>query len=489
MSDKRSHLEADQDIEVIEPTKKKYTGRCRLFVGNLPLEMKEPELRKIFEEFGEVAECFSSGKGFAFIRMDTRAHAEAAKEALDGQVKVGTRPMRIRFAVHGAAVRIKELSPYVSNELLYKAFSQFGSVERAVHIVDEKGRPTGEGIVEFERKPGALEALRRITEGVFLMTSNPKPIKVEPLDPRDEDDGQPERMIPKNQQMMRELEQSPRFALPGTFEHEFGNRWKELFQMEKMRKEQLDQELRESRERLEGDMDVAFQDYQAMLIREDLRRRQAELERLEAAKNEKMELMRRRNEERASARQQSFQPPGGMPGFGGGHHPFPPPNQFGEGQRHNPFSDGPFSDGFQGGGGPDRNGQGEAQGGNGQPGDDNLVHGVQKLLQMFKGGVPPDIAQQLAASGQLGPLLGGGAPGGEPGGGPQQMPGQGLPPEIWQQMQNPQGGPPGGADMFGPGPGGNEPRPLFENAPPDFGGGEDFRGGHGGHDFKKRRRF
>lgn len=47
----------------------------------------------------------------------------------------------------------------------------FGDVERAVHILDEKSQPTGEGIVEFERKPGAVDALRRINEGIFLLTA------------------------------------------------------------------------------------------------------------------------------------------------------------------------------------------------------------------------------------------------------------------------------------------------------------------------------
>lgn len=101
--------------------------------------------------------------------QDTRAHAESAKEAVDGTMMHG-RPIRVRFAVHGAAVRVKELSPYVSNELLYQAFSNFGEVERAVHIVDEKGRPTGEGIVEFERKPSANDALRQCKENIFLLT-------------------------------------------------------------------------------------------------------------------------------------------------------------------------------------------------------------------------------------------------------------------------------------------------------------------------------
>ena len=49
--------------------------------------------------------------------QDTRAHAEAAKESLDMYVLKG-RPIRVRYATHGAALRVKELSPYVSNELL-----------------------------------------------------------------------------------------------------------------------------------------------------------------------------------------------------------------------------------------------------------------------------------------------------------------------------------------------------------------------------------
>jgi hypothetical protein len=53
---------------------------------------------------------------------------------------------------------------------LLQAFREFGPVERAVHIVDDKGRPTGEGFVEFERKSSAAEALKRITDGVFMLT-------------------------------------------------------------------------------------------------------------------------------------------------------------------------------------------------------------------------------------------------------------------------------------------------------------------------------
>jgi proline- and glutamine-rich splicing factor len=51
------------------------------------------------------------------------------------------------------------------------AMQQFGEVERAVVVVDDRGRSTGEGVVEFARKPGAQQALKRINDGVFLMTS------------------------------------------------------------------------------------------------------------------------------------------------------------------------------------------------------------------------------------------------------------------------------------------------------------------------------
>ncbi|KJH41559.1 hypothetical protein DICVIV_12466 [Dictyocaulus viviparus] len=303
--------------------KKKFTGRCRLFVGNLPNEVKEAELKELFAPHGDIAECYLSGKGFAFLRMDTRAHAESAKEAIDGRVIHG-RQVRVRFAVHGAALRVKELSPTVSNEMLYHAFSHFGEVERAVHIVDEKGRPTGEGIVEFERKPSCNEAISAIKEKVFLLTANPKPLIVEVLEPRDEDDGLAERMIPRTSQLIKERELGPRFPAQNSFEFVYGMKWKELYEMEKQRRTQLEDELRDARRRLEADMELAYQDYQAQMLREDLQRRQQELERLEAARRERLGM-------RASAGGP------GAPGHGGHGGPGGPNMLGGHGGPMQPF--------------------------------------------------------------------------------------------------------------------------------------------------------
>ncbi len=139
---------------------------------------------------------------FHFDRLyikDTRINAERAKQELDGTMMKG-RSVRVRFATHGAAVRVKNLSPFVSNEYLEYAFSIFGTVERAVVIVDDKGRATGEAIVEFERKPAAAQCIQRCTETCFLLTNYPKPVIVEPFDQKDDEDGLPEKTLVRNPQ-------------------------------------------------------------------------------------------------------------------------------------------------------------------------------------------------------------------------------------------------------------------------------------------------
>jgi len=284
-----------------KPTEKKFTGRCRLFVGNITPDISEDEFKKLFEPYGEVSEVYvNSSRGFGFIRLDYRHNAEAAKAALDGLQRKG-RVLRIRFATHGAALKVKNLHSYVSNELLEQSFSQFGDLERCVVIVDDRGKSTGEGIVEFVRKPGANSALRRISEGVFLMGVDPKPIHVEPLEQKDEEDGMPEKFLTKTDQYKKEREKEPRFAPPGTFEYEFGMRWKQLEDLEKQRIEQIKKDTEEARIKLEDEMQNALYEYQADQIRQDLLRQQEELRRLEELRNSdrqrRLQEMERRREQ------------------------------------------------------------------------------------------------------------------------------------------------------------------------------------------------
>ncbi|KAM4597537.1 splicing factor, proline- and glutamine-rich-like isoform 2-T2 [Polymixia lowei] len=287
---------------LLKPGEKTYTQRCRLFIGNLPNDISDDDFKKLFAKYGEPSEVFiNKGKGFGFIRLESRALAEIAKAELDDTPMKG-RPLRVRFATHSAALSVKNLSPFVSNELLEEAFSQFGMVERAVVIVDDRGRSTGKGIVEFASKPAARKALDRCNEGVFLLTTSPRPVVVEPLEQYDDEDGLPEKLAQKNPRYQKEREEPPRFARPGTFEYEYSKRWKSLDEMEKQQRQQVEKNMREAREKLESEMEDAYHEHQANLLRQDLLRRQEELRRMEEMHSQEMqkrkEMQLRQEEER-----------------------------------------------------------------------------------------------------------------------------------------------------------------------------------------------
>lgn len=62
----------------------------KLFIGNLPYNISEPELLSLFAEFGEVVttnlvkdQFTGETKGFAFIEMSTRSGGQQAMEALN----------------------------------------------------------------------------------------------------------------------------------------------------------------------------------------------------------------------------------------------------------------------------------------------------------------------------------------------------------------------------------------------------------------------
>lgn len=159
------------DLPNIEAEEIKFSGRNRLYLGNLTNDITEEELTELFKPYGEISEAFvNKEKNFAFLKVDYHANAEKAKRELDGSLRKN-RQIRIRFAPNATTVRVKNLTQFVSNELLYKSFEIFGPIERAVIIVDDRGRPTGEGIVEYARKAGAMTALRLCNDKCFFLTS------------------------------------------------------------------------------------------------------------------------------------------------------------------------------------------------------------------------------------------------------------------------------------------------------------------------------
>lgn len=259
------------DLKPVESEPRKFTSRCRMFVAPLPASVSEEDLKQWFGQYGEVGEVFhNKQKNFAFVKMDTRENCEVAKNSLDFAKKDGV-TIRVRFSTNPAALRVLNLTHFVTNELLEAAFSVFGEIERAVVVADERGRPTGEGVVEFTQKRAAMTAIRKCEEECFLLTNSPRPVIVEPLDFRDEDEGLPEHNLPKSKGYHVERELGPRTALPGSFEYDFGLKWKRLYEMEGQKKDQLDYDNQRCRQALEEQLDYYAYEYEAKMLREKLK--------------------------------------------------------------------------------------------------------------------------------------------------------------------------------------------------------------------------
>jgi RNA recognition motif-containing protein len=81
-----------------------------IYVGNLPSQAAEMDLRQIFEKFGEVTavniikdKFTGEQKGFGFIEMPTKEHAEAAISGLNGQ------------QLNGRSLTVNEARPRADN--------------------------------------------------------------------------------------------------------------------------------------------------------------------------------------------------------------------------------------------------------------------------------------------------------------------------------------------------------------------------------------
>ena len=75
-----------------------------IYVGNLPYQITEDELRTAFEEYGEVASVkiiidreTGRSKGFGFVEMNDDAQGGSAIEELDGAELLG-RTLRVNEA-------------------------------------------------------------------------------------------------------------------------------------------------------------------------------------------------------------------------------------------------------------------------------------------------------------------------------------------------------------------------------------------------------
>jgi len=272
------------------PGEKKFSNRCRLFIANLNTTMTEEDVRALFVPYGELSESyFNKDKGFGFVRLDYRINAEDAKSSLDKKLVKG-RNIQVRFATHASAIELHGLDQFASNEIIEQAMSQFGAVERAKIVCDERGKSRGYAIVEFEWKKNAQKVLDRFKDEMFVLGRLPKPVFAKPLVQQDDEDGILEENLTRIQGYEQEREFQPRFIPPDAFEFQLAQKWRDLYLEEQEKKASLDRELEELRYNLELEMESASRERDAMKIREELVRRQEELRLIEEEMQNKRQM-------------------------------------------------------------------------------------------------------------------------------------------------------------------------------------------------------
>lgn len=188
---------------------------------------------------------------------------------------------------------------------------QYWQIERAVIIVDDRGKSTGEGIVEFTRKSGAMIAMRYCTDKCYFLTSSLRPCVIELFEHSDDTDGYPEKALNRKSDAYFSARQTgPRFADNGSFEYEYGTRWKQLHELYKQKHEALKREMIMEEEKLEAQMEFARYEHETEMLREELRARELDRDQrknqwelkerfAEEQRNKSEEQMRRTQDEMA----------------------------------------------------------------------------------------------------------------------------------------------------------------------------------------------
>lgn len=89
------------------------------------------------------------------------------------------------------------------------------------------------------------------------------------FEPQDDIDGYPDKNLPKKHpDFYSSREVGPRFAQIGSFEHEYGTRWKQLHELYKQKEEALKREMVMEEEKLEAQMEFARYEHETEVLRE-----------------------------------------------------------------------------------------------------------------------------------------------------------------------------------------------------------------------------
>ncbi|XP_030754435.1 hrp65 protein-like isoform X2 [Sitophilus oryzae] len=268
------------ELPALNLSEKKFSGRNRLFIGNIGKEINEEDIKGLLDPNVEITDIYvNAEKSFAFVKFDYHSNAEKAQQQLDGML-VKSRVLKVKFASCCHTIKVKNLSPAVTNELLFVAFSVFGEIEKAIVLVDERGKSTGEGLIDFVRKNSAYLAVQRCLDRCYYLTASLKPVIAEPYQFVDQNIGLLDKHFSnKHWDFCQDRSVGPHLAEEGSFEHEYGTKWKAIYELHRQKEEALKVEFRLECSKLEAQMEYARYEHETDVLREQLRIRERDKER------------------------------------------------------------------------------------------------------------------------------------------------------------------------------------------------------------------
>ena len=139
-----------------------YIEMVKLFIGNLPREATEQEIRSLFEQYGKVLEC-DIIKNYGFVHIEDKTAAEDAIRNLH------------HYKLHGVNINVEasknksktstklhvgNISPTCTNKELRAKFEEYGPVIECDIVKDY-------AFVHMERAEDAVEAIRGLDNTEF----------------------------------------------------------------------------------------------------------------------------------------------------------------------------------------------------------------------------------------------------------------------------------------------------------------------------------
>ena len=134
-------------------------------------------------------------------------------------------------------------------------------------------------LFQFVNKFSAEQCAQRCREQCFFLTAAMKPVEVELFENHEDDDGFSENMAKLHKEYAADRQRGPRLVGVGSFEHDFGAKWKELRAAKREALEALERDFKLREERLIASAEISHYAFETDLLRKELMEREANIQR------------------------------------------------------------------------------------------------------------------------------------------------------------------------------------------------------------------